>query len=1120
MAWMGQADLLVGVDLDIGDKVASVAAGVIAVLGVLVALSRWIYNRWTSRRARHRSREVLGPDRRVYQVNHLELGVHPCIDPSGEGGRLTGQTRQSPYVFREYDPALRTAVAGARRSSSIVLLVGSSSTGKTRSAAEAIYAELSEWKIQIPLTISALQSMIDQKRSWNSTVLWLNELQVFLGDSQADEMAEALLGLLNRSSRLLIFGTLWPEYLQAYQQRSDRDIALHTMLGKSTQIIVPVRFSPGEFKAAADLAHNDPAMREAVSHTRDSATVSQVLAAGPDLINHWAMAPDELSRAVIESAADVRLLGGDIPLRNADILDLAMTRLETSVRARVHLESQSTLRAMTFATRQLKGAASLLTPRFLPSGEVGYVIADYLYETLHVERATAEIPDEFWEVLKNCPLESDEIFRIAISAGRRGAVNAAENLYRAAMEDGHPSAARGLAESLAGQLRTNEAADVYAKAFAVNPGDIWLSYARFLRSHNQLEEAESILRQAINSGVRSSTGGTFSRWWQSYAEDRDNAGLLGWASQIHLFGPETELEELLKTAGKPDQIVELWREAVHRSVPYARQHLAWQIQKNFPEEAERLLRTATSDGEAGARYALAKYLDNNGRTSEAMQTWQDGAEQNEPEAAHEWAKMLLRANRPDVAEQALAEAVRRNVPAARLNYAQFLLGQGRLERGIEVLGDAALDGSPVAATMLAEFLARKGDASESEMALRTAVAKGDETAWSLLVRLLLDRDGLDADVVALLEKEVYRGRNEATEILGRLLMMQGNYEHAKSVWKSILLTSPDKVHRGLASLYAWTGDLADAVAQLKVGVNAGARGCLESLIDVLDCLGKPDQVTVALQQGIVAGHWNARQRLASHLESMGRYTETETLLRASAEAGELNCGQALGRFLVRSGRTEEALEVFKFALENGENTVVEPYIDALISCGDFETAETVLNNPSLFIYNSEQLYAMLEFARNEMQRPDAPIRQTESSDALRSDPSPTPTTAVRKGVDEHGSAIPDATDSPTPMAQTVSTMDLRHRFRHADWKSQHDLVAHLLQSGRSSEAVDVAQTSAIMGDHQGLVLLAIAQVRNNETEAAFRALWAAVAVGERDATTVFHQMSTGIGSIESAIFKP
>jgi hypothetical protein len=75
------------------------------------------------------------------------LGVHACIQAAGAEGELP------PYVPRDVDADLRTAITAAGREGGLVLLVGGSSVGKTRALFEAVRAVLAEWWLIHPVDV-------------------------------------------------------------------------------------------------------------------------------------------------------------------------------------------------------------------------------------------------------------------------------------------------------------------------------------------------------------------------------------------------------------------------------------------------------------------------------------------------------------------------------------------------------------------------------------------------------------------------------------------------------------------------------------------------------------------------------------------------------------------------------------------------------------------------------------------------------------------------------------------------------------------------------------------------------------------------------------------------------
>src|SRR5208337_2974969 len=94
-----------------------------------------------------------------------------------------------------------------------VLLVGGSSVGKTRSAAEAVRALLPEWWLVYPAgpdQVAALAQVPSPR-----TVVWLDELQDYL-DGEHGLDGAVVRALLNAPDPAVIIGTLWPDRYAAY----------------------------------------------------------------------------------------------------------------------------------------------------------------------------------------------------------------------------------------------------------------------------------------------------------------------------------------------------------------------------------------------------------------------------------------------------------------------------------------------------------------------------------------------------------------------------------------------------------------------------------------------------------------------------------------------------------------------------------------------------------------------------------------------------------------------------------------------------------------------------------------------------------------------------------------
>jgi hypothetical protein len=130
-----------------------------------------------------------------------------------------------PYVAREHDRDLaRVARAAAEGSSGIAVLVGGSSTGKTRACGETLglLRELPEpWRLWHPIDPARPEAALRELGSVGPrTVVWLNEAQFYL-DAPAgglgERVAAGLRELLRDPDRgpVLVLATLWPQFWDA-----------------------------------------------------------------------------------------------------------------------------------------------------------------------------------------------------------------------------------------------------------------------------------------------------------------------------------------------------------------------------------------------------------------------------------------------------------------------------------------------------------------------------------------------------------------------------------------------------------------------------------------------------------------------------------------------------------------------------------------------------------------------------------------------------------------------------------------------------------------------------------------------------------------------------------------
>ncbi|MEV4283697.1 helix-turn-helix domain-containing protein [Actinoplanes xinjiangensis] len=219
---------------------------------------------------------------RVRDADPRRLGVHASIQVEAGADDLP------TYVPRDFDAELRTAVTVASRAGGMVLLSGGSSVGKTRALCETARAVLPEWWLLHPVDAARVRAFAQTPAP--RTVVWLDELQRYL-DQPEGLPAGLIRDLL--AAGTVVLATLWPDEVATRSAprvpgEQDRHAEDREVLKLARIIDVPAAFSPAEWNRAEQLA-GDGRIRIALQHADPG--VTQVLAAGPELIRRWQHAP-------------------------------------------------------------------------------------------------------------------------------------------------------------------------------------------------------------------------------------------------------------------------------------------------------------------------------------------------------------------------------------------------------------------------------------------------------------------------------------------------------------------------------------------------------------------------------------------------------------------------------------------------------------------------------------------------------------------------------------------------------------------------------------------------------------------------------------------------------------
>ncbi|MEV0584571.1 hypothetical protein [Nonomuraea sp. NPDC050310] len=374
-----------------------------------------------------------------------------------------------PYISREHDRRLRDVVLAAAEGSvsRIAVLVGGSSTGKTRAcwqALEVLRDRPEPWRVWHPIDPGRPGAAVARLRQVAPyTVVWLNEAQFYLAPDQLGEQVASGLRELLRDTRrgpVLVLATLWPQYWDALTTRPEAGApdphAQARELLTGHMIAVPDAFTRPDLQAMTDRAKGDPRLAEASEHAADG-QITQYLAGAPVLLDRYTQA-SPVTKALITAAMDARRLGAGPHLPLVWLSEAApgyLTDTQWQQTGQDWLQQ-----ALDYAATPCNGIPGILapiktgTPRNRrnrratppaaapapPANGVLYRLADYLDQYGRHHRAGHIPPIDFWTAAARHAHPAD-LTALGQEARDRGLYRDAAQLLKHATTHGYPGAA-------------------------------------------------------------------------------------------------------------------------------------------------------------------------------------------------------------------------------------------------------------------------------------------------------------------------------------------------------------------------------------------------------------------------------------------------------------------------------------------------------------------------------------------------------------------------------------------------------------------------------------------------------------------------------------------------------
>ncbi|MET9556782.1 hypothetical protein ACFYNU_26500, partial [Streptomyces sp. NPDC006643] len=417
---------------------------------------------------------------------------------------------------------MREVQAGRSR---MVVLVGTSSTGKTRACWEAVQP-LAErgWRLWHPFDPTRAAAALDDLHHVQPrTVVWLNEAQHYLGDAQGERIAAAVHALLTDPARMpvLVLGTLWPEYARRYTALPDaRKPDLHSrareLLATGHTLHVPDRFDTQALRAAGDLAKGgDKLLADALTRVSDSGRMTQDLAGTRELLHAYQHGSPE-ARALLEAAMDARRLGVGLHLphtfltdaatdylNDIDFQDLADDWAESAfaeLSQRVHGRQAPLQRVQSRPARRPPGTRPPSATEAVPPAGSAFRLADYLEQHARVTRRYLCPPASFWHAAHLHLTDPDDLDNLTKAAAARHRLQWAHHLRHRAAEAGGAGALTELAE-IRVEAGDSEGAEALLQQAASASGiDASLRLATMRAKAGDQDGAEALLQQAADAG--------------------------------------------------------------------------------------------------------------------------------------------------------------------------------------------------------------------------------------------------------------------------------------------------------------------------------------------------------------------------------------------------------------------------------------------------------------------------------------------------------------------------------------------------------------------------------------------------------------------------------------------
>jgi fructose-1,6-bisphosphatase/inositol monophosphatase family enzyme len=361
-------------------------------------------------------------------VDPVALGVHAAVDEVGDGASQHSG-RVPSYVPRDVDQALDDVLSRG----GFALLVGDSTSGKSRAAYEAMRRLPAHWSVLVPRDGRALRELFDDGLDLKQAVVWLDDLERFLGAGGLDvTLLRRVRG--DESQPVAVLATMRANELAARLPDPTHPVAAEGVLESDQQVLlaaqrlpVPRALSEAERARARDV-RRDGQIERALAHL-DRFGLGEYLAAGPRSWRIWQQGRREPSS--VAEAVGAALVAAAIDCRRAGLIGAPPEELLTELVGEYlpdDVDTAAVQAGLRWATATQDNPAGLLRVQF-----GGLASFDYLLDQVQRDPRTTSVPQVVWERLVS-QAEPDRVWHIGMAAYWAGRLDVAERAFHLGLD--------------------------------------------------------------------------------------------------------------------------------------------------------------------------------------------------------------------------------------------------------------------------------------------------------------------------------------------------------------------------------------------------------------------------------------------------------------------------------------------------------------------------------------------------------------------------------------------------------------------------------------------------------------------------------------------------------------